>query len=496
MDMEKSIIIIGAGMGGLAAGIYGQRNGFRTAIFEAHNQPGGQCTGWSRKGYVFDACIHDFPLDRPQSKMNGFLRELGILPCETVAMHECMSAVTPEGTYVHDYCDLEKLESHLIQLSPGDAAAIDEYIGGIRRFQADDSLSALMMGSFLEKLVSMPALLGLLKYFRHTLDTFAVRFKAPLLRKVFPLLHHSAPDVPLFLHLAKHAAAAERGKPWPKGGSLTVANNMAARYLQLGGTIHYRKKVVKILTDHDCACGVELEDGTRHTADFIVSNADGRKTILQMLSGKYTDGKILKYCETDPEKECAFSVMVFLGVKRDLSSYPSALLLFLEKPEVIGGHRCDHLYMQMYGFDASMAPAGKGVIKVELLTKPLYFSRLADDKLAYREEKNRIAGQVINLLEKSFPGLREDIEVIDVSTLHTWERFMGGTEGFNNFPNKPFNIIDEIFGLNPRDTLPGLKNFFFAGQWATSAGALHFNAFSGKTVVQKICRQCGMRFSK
>ena len=312
--MEKSIIIIGAGMGGLAAGIYGQRNGFQTAIFEAHNLPGGQCTSWNRKGYVFDACIHDFPMDRPQSRMDAFLRELGVLPCETVAMHECMSAVAPDGTYVHDYCDLKKLESHLKQLSPEDAAAIDEYIGGIRRFQANDSLSALMMGSFWEKLASMPALFGLFKYFQHTLDTFAGRFKDPMLRKVFPLLHHSAPDVPLFLHLAKHAAAADGYRAWPRGGSLTVAKNMAARYLQLGGTIHYRKKVVKILTADGRACGVELEDGTRHTAGFIVSNADGRKTIQQMLSGKYIDGKISKYCETNPEKECPFSVMVFLGV--------------------------------------------------------------------------------------------------------------------------------------------------------------------------------------
>jgi phytoene dehydrogenase-like protein len=494
MKMEKSILIIGAGMGGLAAGIYGQRNGFRTEIFEAHNLPGGQCTGWSRNGYVFDACIHDFPQDKPHSKMDVFMRELGVLPCETVAMHECMSAVTPEGIYLHDFCDLEKLESHLKNISPEDTGAIDAYIDGIQRFQANDSLSNLMMGSFWEKLACMPALFGLLQYFRHTLDTFAGRFKNPLLRKVFPLLHHSAPDVPLFLHLAKHAAAAEGGKLWPRGGSLTMAGNMTARYLQSGGTIHYRKKVAKILTDNDRACGVELEDGARHAADFVVSNADGRKTILQMLSGKYTGGKTAKDCETDPEKECAFSVMVFLGVKRDLSSCPSALLMFLENPESIAGHMCHHLYMQMYGYDASMAPSGKGVIKVELLTKPSYFSRLYDDKAAYRAEKNRIAGRVIALLERQFPGLREDVEVIDVCTLHTWERFMGGTGGFTNFPNKPFHILEEIFGLNPRDTLPGLKNFYFAGQWVTSAGALHLNAFSGKTVVRKICKQCGVKF--
>ena len=47
---DKSIIIIGAGFAGLAAGIYARLNGYRTQIFEMHSQPGGLCTSWKRKG--------------------------------------------------------------------------------------------------------------------------------------------------------------------------------------------------------------------------------------------------------------------------------------------------------------------------------------------------------------------------------------------------------------------------------------------------------------
>ena len=50
----KKVIIIGAGVSGLSAGIYGQMNGFNTEIFEMHAIPGGECTGWRRKGYYFD----------------------------------------------------------------------------------------------------------------------------------------------------------------------------------------------------------------------------------------------------------------------------------------------------------------------------------------------------------------------------------------------------------------------------------------------------------
>lgn len=51
--MEKSIIIVGAGMGGLAAGVYGRLNGYRTTIFEQHSLPGGQCASWKRRGALF-----------------------------------------------------------------------------------------------------------------------------------------------------------------------------------------------------------------------------------------------------------------------------------------------------------------------------------------------------------------------------------------------------------------------------------------------------------
>lgn len=68
--MTKSIIIIGAGIGGLSTGVYGQINGYETQIFEMHSKPGGQCTSWKRNGYTFDPCIHHFFGCKSGSKIN------------------------------------------------------------------------------------------------------------------------------------------------------------------------------------------------------------------------------------------------------------------------------------------------------------------------------------------------------------------------------------------------------------------------------------------
>lgn len=54
---RKSIVIIGAGIAGLAAGTYAQMNGYDSVIFEMHDKPGGLCTSWKRKGFTIDGCI-------------------------------------------------------------------------------------------------------------------------------------------------------------------------------------------------------------------------------------------------------------------------------------------------------------------------------------------------------------------------------------------------------------------------------------------------------
>jgi phytoene dehydrogenase-like protein len=502
--MKKSIIIIGSGMGGLAAGIYGQLNGFDTTIYEAHNLPGGQCTGWTRKGYVFDACLHSLNGFKQGSRVNNFWQELGAMPCETVSRNEFVSAVFPDGTYVHDYFDVEKLEQHLKNLSPDDTELINEFINAIKSFLTEyDWFGISNFGSFPEKMTMMPFFLSKLKYFKYTMGSFAGRFKNPYLKKTIPLIRNSIPEVPLFGYLAEFSSCVTGDILWPRGGGFTLSKNMAENYVKLGGTIRYHKKAVKIITEKNRASGIELEDGTQHKADFIISNADGRKTIFDMLGGQYINRKVSRYCKPySDDNDVPWSVLVCLGVKRDLSKYPSSLIMFLEQPEIIAGKTIHHLHMQIYGFDKSMASEGKGVIKVELFCKPSHFSRFYNDKASYKAEKSKIAEQVITLLEKQFSGIREDIEVIETATLHTWERFMGGTQGFNNFPKKYKeltdirNVLDFIFGLNKMFTLPGLKNFFFTGQWVTSMGSLFSNALTGKTVIQKICRQCGIKFKK
>lgn len=490
--MAQSIIIIGAGMGGLAAGVYGQLNGFDTRIYEMHYRAGGQCASWQRSGYTFDACIHHLMGCAPGTRIHEIWRETGALPAELVYTQEMVSVASPTGKVFYDYYDLEKLEEHMLALAPQDGPAIREFIVGVRDLSRHDLAGALLSGSIWGLFKKLPVFLRNLKWFKLTMADYAQRFQDPFMQRAFPLLIYSNPNLPVFIHLMRHASGFNRDIAWPVGASAAFVDGMVRRYETLGGAIHYRKKVEKILTENGRAVGVKLADGSEEFADIVISDADGRRTLLGMLDGKFMDDRLRGYC-AEPDDKTEFAVCVFLGVNRDLSGEPSSLIMLLDEPVTLAGHEFASLEMQLYGHDHTMAPAGKGVIKVELVSAYSYWKKLAANKEDYEAEKKLVTKRLIELLEKQFPGITGQVEVTDVITLLTWERFMGGTHGFANMPKKKPDFLGSFFS-DKEMTIPGLQNFYFAGVWATSAGALFINANSGKKAIKKICQQEGRPF--
>jgi phytoene dehydrogenase-like protein len=494
--MAKSIIIIGAGMGGLSAGIYGQINGYKTQIFEMHIKPGGQCTAWKRKGYTFDVCIHHFFGCRPGNNINDLWKELGVLPRPLVKTTECTAVLSPEGKLFVDYYDLEKLRETLLKLSPNDKKMINRYIELIKVFSEKNLMDVMNGGSRLKMLRMLPTMLRVQKWLKMEMKTFAEQFTDPFLKQAFAELVYSNPESPLFFHLIRHSGGIKGDIQWPVGGASELARSIEQRYLTLGGTIHYKSQVEKIIVEHDKAVGIRLTDGTEHRADIIISDADGRKTINDMLDGKYTNDIVQGYSAPNQD-ETPFGVDVFLGVNRDLSKEPSSLAFPFKHPMQIGNHTVHGMEAQLYGFDSTMAPEGKGTIKVELNASYAYWKELYNtDKERYQQEKQKIAEQVIKILEQRYPGLQKQVEVIDVCTLMTWERYIGGTQGWFNFPKRKmqFNLKPETEDKTYKTTLPGLSNFYFVGVWATMMGSLPHNALSGKTIIQRLCKQDGKTF--
>jgi hypothetical protein len=235
----------------------------------------------------------------------------------------------------------------------------------------------------------------------------------------------------------------------------------------------------------DRAVGVRLSDGTEQRADIIVSNANGHATIFDMLGGRYTSAAI-RACYAAPEDRIEMGIHVSLGMARDLSAEPHAIVLPLAAPVTIAGKARHRLYVEPFAFDPSLAPAHKSALKVVMAASYAYWEELQRTPERYHKEKQRVAEVVIGLLEARFPGLRQQIEVVDVATPMTTLRFTGNGHGFRS----PVTAMARALftGRRLSQTLPGLGNFYMVGQWAGVAG-VPLVAAMGRDVVRGICHR-------
>ena len=257
--------------------------------------------------------------------------------------------------------------------------------------------------------------------------------------------------------------------------------------------MHYRSQVVKVLVQNKCAVGVRLPDGIEHRADLVVSAADGHSTIFHMLDGKYINDAISAYYARPPsfQKINKMDLQVSFGVVRDISKELPAMACLLEKPISIAGCDVDYLEVEIFGYDPSLAPAGKGVVKVVMDTSCAYWKNLATDRKRYEAEKNNAASTIIDQVEKFLPGLKNQVEITDVATPLTVERYTGNWQGLQAWPSK--GELEITSGEFIRE-LPGLENFYMAGQWADGMSSLVTATVSGRKLIQFLCEQDGKQF--
>lgn len=483
---QKSIIIIGAGIAGLSSGCYGEMNGYRTKIFELHNKPGGVCTAWKRKGYIFDFCIHNLGGSGKSSRFHRIWEELG--PAHDLPMmhyEEFVRIERSDGRAFNVFTDIDRLEQHMKELAPGDASVINKFTRAVRLFTHFD-MWELQMGGIRAAIRMLPMVWALFRWRGITLQDFAARFSDPFLRQAFPFIHYDSPEIPVILTFYFLAGMHKHDLGWPRGGSLAFSRAIEKRYLDLGGEIYYKSRVEKILVENNRAVGIRLADGTEHRADIVVSSADGHTTIFDMLEGKYVNDQILSYYSAAPASQ-PFALHVFLGVARDFSREPHAIVLLLDQSVTIAGKVRERLDVELFNFDPSMAPDGKSVIKVPFDSSYAFWKGLYDRYEDYQAEKDRVASAVINLLEKRFPGIKEQIEVVDVTTPVTIERYMGTWQGLQVW--WPTEKAGAVMRKGLSRTLPGLGNFYMAGQWAEAMVGLSSAAESGRNLIKTLCKR-------
>lgn len=479
----KRIAIVGAGIAGLSAGCYAQMNGFETEIFELHNNPGGLCTSWKRKDYTIDGCIHHLPGASSSSKLYTMWKELGAIEDGRILFDSILRrTIDSGGNELNLYTDLVRLKEHLMEISPADREAIDQYLKAAQKFTKFELL-AMVSGGGKDKLSMIPHLPGIMKWGPVSIEQFASRFKNSFLQKAFPTAQYDFQGIPMMIHLSFLAGCSIKSMGWPVGGSLAFSKRIAKRYEELGGKIHYRSRVKSIAVKNDRAVGLTLEDRTKANADIVVSAADGYSTIYDMLNGKYKDDFIDEYYANPPDEQ-EMNAYVSLGVNLPLNDLPHGVTWLMDEKLELSDRCYQKMDLEVLNSKTEMVPGGKSVVRIPFTASYSYWKKLSCDRELYVDKKHEIATKVIERLGVLIPGIKEKIEVVDVSTPITTERFTGNFHGMQVWTprSKPGRIMSK--GLSK--TLPGLDDFYMVGQWAQGLIGIATAAVQGKKLIQRL----------
>ncbi len=482
----KKVIVIGGGVSGLAAGITALQAGYACEIFEKNAVTGGNLTGWVRNGYTVDNCIHWLTGTKTGTKQNQIWQELGALDNQPDALYRpsCLFTSQQGEEQLIFSRDPEKTKARMLELSPKDRTEI------LRFFDALDALFGEGTG-MRRRLRQMCALWF---YGKYNLYQLAARFSHPLLRMA--MTDFLGGELCALALLFAYGTFAYENGDIPRGGSLAMAKRMTDRFLSLGGQLHLRMPVVRILRGAQ-GMGVVCADGQVFLAEELVCATDPavlfsfENTAVQAttLPSGYTavhvpvpDAFRKRYTHPENYPICS-SLHAAFAVNRDAAATLCGTHTIDIRPMVICGRIITRIPLRAFCHEPDFAPEGKTVLQcLVFLRQPECekWLNLREDPTAYAAEKKRFATDLAERIAERIPALQKELTPLDVWTPATYHRYFGSYYG-------SYMSFLWTRGLPHRrlsSRLPGFSHLHLATQWQTSPGGLPLAAQAGIRAVR------------
>ncbi|TDQ82926.1 phytoene desaturase [Dongia mobilis] len=293
-------VVIGSGLGGLAAAVRLGARGYRVTVLERLDAPGGRAYVHRQDGFIFDAgpTIVTAPF---------LLEELWAMCGRRLADDVELRALTPfyrirfdDGAEFSYSGDPEAMRAEVARFSPAD-------VSGFERFMATreeifrigfEELGHVPFGSITDMVKVAPDLLRHQGY-RSVYGLVARYIKDPRLRVVFsfhPLLVGGNPFDTTSVYTLIAFLERRWGVHFAMGGTGRIVDGLAELIRRQGNVLRFGAEVRAITLNGKRVTGVRLASGEEIRADIVVSNADAawtyRNLLPQEIRRRWTDRRI------------------------------------------------------------------------------------------------------------------------------------------------------------------------------------------------------------
>ena len=498
--MSKTVAIIGAGVGGMAAGIRLAVRGYRVQIFERNAQVGGKLNLVERDGWRFDTgpsllTMPDVARDLFAAADASLDEELELLPLDPICRY-----VYPDGIVFDASSDTERMMAAMAEFSEHDADNFPKFIDYGRRvynITAQPFLfSALGMGNMggaLLRRLHRPQDLARVLAPRSLAALVAHHFRDPHLRQLFNRYAtytgsspYRTPAVYAIIPYIEYSF----GAWYPRGGMYQLATALEKLLTKTGVELHTNAPVRHIHFTKQGLKGIELVDGTVVAADAVISNVDIATTYRHLVPQAYrTSQKIEQLAKLEPSLS-GFVLLLGTDCKYDQLLHHNIFFSqdyrqeFLDIFQRLVAPPDPTIYVcSTSRTDPTQAPAGHENLFV-LVNVP-YLS----PEFSWAAEAQNYRNLVLNKLEHmGLPGLREHIVFEEMITPDDLEARYGAQRGaIYGFSSN--NLFAPF--TRPQNRATDLPGLYFAGGSVHPGGGLPLVMLSGKIAAEIVAKDMG-----
>jgi phytoene desaturase len=491
---QRTAIVIGAGIAGLAAAAHLARRGYQVTVLEKNSHPGGRCDQFTHQGHRFDTGPTLLIMPRVYESEFDALGASFWDGLDLQRVDPTYHLVFDDGSRLALTSDMPALRSQLEAMEPGSFDGFLRYRDeGQRHYD-----------------ISMQRLVD--RDFRRATDFFSIG-NLPLLAQVRPLVPHYANMARYFVNPRLKAAFTfqdvymglspfeapatfsmmsytelAHGCWYPRGGMYGVVRALTRIARRLGVRFVFNSSVRRIDVHGGRARGVVLQDGRRMHADVILANADLPYVCSELLPRDSLSDSL-------EHKRYSCSVISFFwGVRRQYRSLPAHTLFLADDyrenfDSIIHDLALPHnpsLYLHApRQLDASMAPAGEETL-IAIVPVGHLNAEGDQDWASIRDEARRHVFRRLRMLGIS--DLERQIKFEISYNPLSWQRrynlVKGSTHGL-------CHNLGQLAYLRPHNRHPRYGNLYFAGASTHPGTGVPTALISGRLAAQRIVDEWG-----
>jgi prolycopene isomerase len=469
-------VVLGSGIGGLNSGALLAHAGMKVLVLEQHTKIGGYAHCFKRKKFTFESGIHSVPMSSDGFIMH-ILRILGIdSSITTIDLPSMYHFSTPDKSFTMP-SSKEDITEFLYRHNNA-PEEVNSLLDSAQKFY--DHICAPIFNyekEFIPEDVHFMSQFHNRSYHDHITSLVSGKSIRTSLFAQWPYAGISPEKCGALYSFTMFLLHRREGSHFCKGGFSSLADALSSVITKNGGEVITKKRVTNLLVENNKVSHVLTSDGADYHTSLVVSNINPFQLHNTIIPENHRR-KLISKRLTNLSPSIS-SVIVYLGMKKTFTPMMSDTVNFWYESE-----NFEAIYDKITA--NNITPLNhlimlRGIDEGDYPTLTLMYFVRSDLSNDWHSFKQIMSDRMIQKLEELHPGIKEMIELVEIGSPDTFNRYTLNTDGaLYGFAN-----VKDLYGEAKMPVTTHLPNLFQTGHWGKPGGGI-WNVMYNSYIASKI----------